>query len=224
MSSNVISDTDKKLEEIWNQVPPDYYQKGVSKNLLQRIWHTQKLKNVLKLVDSVGICPKNILDVGCASGWFLSRVKLRYPKSRCVGVDIYKKAIEYGEKRYKSLKLIHADAHALPFADNSFDLVICAEVLEHVASPEKVLREIERVLGPRGTAIIEMDTGSFLFKIVWHWWTNVMRGVWKDSHIHIFDTTKLQNMLKKNGFLIREKRIFNFKMAVAFCLEKKEHR
>jgi len=212
------------LEQIWHQVPPDYYQNGVSKNLLQRIWHTRKLKNVLKLVDGVGIYPRNILDVGCASGWFLSRVKLRYPKSRCVGVDIYKKAIEYGKKRYKSLKLIHADAHALPFTDNSFDLVICTEVLEHVASPEKVLKEIERVLSPDGIAIIEMDTGNFLFKVVWHWWTNMMRGVWKDSHIHMFNTTILQNMIKKNGFLITKKRIFNFTMGVAFCLEKKEHK
>lgn len=224
MSSKRITNLKKELEEIWNQVPPDYYQNGVSKNLLQRIWHTRKLKNVLKLVDSVGICPKNILDVGCASGWFLSKVKLRYPKSRCIGVDIYKKAIEYGKKRYKSLELIHADAHTLPFTDNSFDLVICTEVLEHVVSPEKVLKEIERVLSPSGTAIIEMDTGSFLFKVVWYWWNNMMRGVWKDSHIHMFNTTILQNMIKKNGFLITGKRIFNFTMGVAFCLEKKEHK
>lgn len=224
MSSKRIPNLKKELEEIWHQVPPDYYQNGVSKNLLQRIWHTRKLRNVLKLVDDAGICPKNILDVGCASGWFLSRVKLRYPKSRCIGVDIYKKAIEYGKKHYKSLKLIHTDAHTLPFIDKSFDLVICTEVLEHVVSPEKVLKEIERVLSPRGTVIIEMDTGSFLFKVVWHWWTNMMRGVWKDSHIHMFNTTILQNMIKKNGFLITGKRIFNLTMGVAFCLEKKEHK
>lgn len=219
-----MSHSNIDLEQIWHQVPPDYYQKGVSKNLLQRIWHTRKFKNVLKLVDGVGIYPRNILDVGCASGWFLSRVELRYPKSKCVGVDIYKKAIEYGKKRYKSLKLIHADAHNLPFTDSSFDLVICTEVLEHVASPEKVLKEIERVLSSRGIAIIEMDTGSFLFKVVWHWWTNMMRGVWKDSHIHMFNPTILQNMILKNRFLITEKRIFNFTMAVAFCLRKKEHK
>jgi len=70
------------------------------------------------------------------------------------------------KKRYKELKLIRADAHNLPFKNNSFDLVICTEVLEHVVNPEKVLGEIKRVLTNDGIAIVEMDSGNFIFKIV----------------------------------------------------------
>ncbi len=221
MNSKLGTNSKKELEEIWHQVPPDYYQNGISKNLLQRIWHTKKLKTVLSLIEGTHIYPKNILDVGCASGWFLSKVKLQYPKSKCIGVDIYKKAIDYGKKRYKSLKLIHSDGHNLPFADKSFDLVICTEVLEHVEFPEKVLQEIGRVLNPNGIAVVEMDSGNFLFKTIWHWWTNMRHGVWRDSHIHTFNTENLEKVIRTNGFSIVHKKIFNFTMAVSFLLKRK---
>ncbi len=46
-----------------------------------------------------------------------------------------------------------ADVASLPFADSCFDIVICAEVLEHVPDPRAVLRELHRVLKPGGTLL-----------------------------------------------------------------------
>lgn len=221
MNSNRIPNLEKELEEIWNQVPPDYYQNGVSKNLLQRIWHTMKLKTALELIDNSGTKPKNILDVGCASGWMLSKISEKYPKAQCTGIDVYKKAIEYGQKLYKNLRLISVDAHKLPFKDKFFDLVICTELLEHVENPQKVLSEIKRILVPNGIAIIEMDSGNFLFQMVWHLWTNVRNGVWRDSHIHTFNTKILESMIQDSGFVITQKKVFNVTMAVVFLLGKK---
>lgn len=205
--------TQKQLTKIWNQVPPDYYQQGVKKSLLQRIWHTNKLNAILGLIEKK---PQKILDVGCASGWFLNEVSKKYPKAECSGVDVYKKCIDYGNKRYKKLKLKHADAHKLPFKKNTFDLVICTEVLEHVVNPEKVIKEIKRVLKKDGVAIIEMDTGNFLFKAVWYWWTNIKHGVWEDSHIQVFNAKKLEKMIEENGLKIVKKKDFNYSMGIAF--------
>src|SRR3989344_3137619 len=208
---------EKTLEHIWHQVPPDYYQKGVSENLLQKMWHTRKLKIVL---DLLGNNHNSILDVGCASGWFLSEVQKRNPKAVCEGVDVYKAAIEYGKKKYPTLKLRYADAHKLPFRDESFDGVICSEVLEHVVEPERVLREIKRVLKPEGIAVVEMDSGNFLFRLIWYWWTHLRHGVWEDAHIHSFTAEKLENMIQQVGFAIKKKKRFNCSMAIAFQLQK----
>ena len=208
------------LEEIWDQVPPDYYQRSVEANFLQRVWHTRRLKMAIKLMDGEKNKPKNVLDVGCASGWFLSELALRYPKASYAGVDVHKKAIDYGKKRYKNLKLICADAHSLPFPNESFDVVICTSVLEHVKNPQKVLREIKRVLTKDGIAIIEMDSGNLLFRAIWYWWTHLRHGVWRDSHIHAFNTKKLEDMIKNSGFIISQKKVFNYSMAVIFKLGK----
>ncbi len=213
---------DTALEHIWHQVPPDYYQQGVKKSLLQKFWHTKKLAKVHKLINESNQNPTSILDVGSASGWFLSQLSILYPKAKCSGVDVYKDAISYGKQIYSSLRLIHTDAHTLPLDNNSFDVVVCTEVLEHVEDPERVLQEIKRVLKPEGVAVIEMDTGNLLFRLVWYWWTNIRRGVWRDSHIHAFNTQKLESMIKKTGFSILRKEIFNCTMAVAFQLKKKK--
>lgn len=52
--------------------------------------------------------------------------------------------------------LIHvqADVHRLPFRDETFDLVLCTEVLEHLHAPDSALREMHRVLKPRGKLIL----------------------------------------------------------------------
>lgn len=215
MSKKIIFEEHEK--EILKQVPPNYYQRGIKNNFLQRAWHNGKLKSVESLIDND---PKNILDVGCASGWFLHSLHLKFPKSKCTGVDKYRNAIIYGNKKYKSLKLIYADAHSLPFKAGSFDLIICTEVLEHVKDPQIVLKEIKRVLSKKGVAIIEMDSGNWLFRVSWYWWTNMRKGVWRDSHIHLFDANKLEKLIKKNGFKIKKKKIFNYSMGVAFLLEK----
>lgn len=57
---------------------------------------------------------------------------------------------------------IVADAHELPFADESFEVVLCREVLEHVKEPTVVLKEIKRVLKPGGTLYLST---RFLFPL-----------------------------------------------------------
>lgn len=209
----------KDLEEIWNQVPIDYYQAGIKKNILQRIWHTGKLKHVIKAIKDTKENPKNILDAGSASGWFLSELSKSFPKSECIGIDIYEGAITYGKKKYKNIRLFHADVHDMPFTSGKFDTIVCCEVLEHVVDPSEALKELKRVVVPGGKVIVEIDTGNFLFKLIWFWWTTLRRGVWRDSHIHTFDMNLLEKLFVDNGFKIVRKKVFNFSMAVVYTLQ-----
>lgn len=202
-----------KLEEIWKSVPPDYYQKGIKKNLFQRLWHAGKLKAVLSQIESE---PKTILDVGCASGWFLSQLQQVFPQTKCIGVDVYSEAVKYGQKIYHRLTLKTADIHKLPFTHHAFDLTICTEVLEHVVNPSQVLREIKRVTKPNGEIIIEMDSGNWLFRLIWSFWTELKGKVWTSAHIQTFDAKKLKRTIEKAGLKIEHEKFFNFGMAVVY--------
>lgn len=204
-------------KEIIEQVPPDYYQKGVRKNFLQRKWHTGKLNAVLSEVD---FKPRRILDIGCASGWFLSRLASKYPQAECYGIDMYGAAIKYGQKKYPKLKLKTSDAHKIPYKDNMFDLIVCTEVLEHVEDPKKVLDEMKRLLTKDGKAIIELDSGSILFSVVWYLWRLGQGNVWNHSHLHSFNVKKLSSLIKKTGLETISKKRFNAGMAMVFSVKK----
>lgn len=213
-----MTQTPTHNHSVIEQVPVDYYQNGVQKNILQRIWHTNKLRVISSLIP---IKPKTVLDVGCASGWFLSEISKVYPKSSCTGVDVYDKALMYGKKHYPHITFTRSNAEKLPFRSHSFELVISTEVLEHVENPQTMISEIYRVTKSKGHAIIELDAGNKLFALIWHFWTHLQGKVWNHAHLHIFTPEKLIQLLIEKGFTIQKKKIFNWTMAMAILAQKK---
>jgi SAM-dependent methyltransferase len=89
-----------------------------------------------------------VLDIGCADGW-ASKVL-----SECeyVGLDYPNTA----SALYGTSPQVFADGAFLPFLSSSFETVLLLEVLEHVRNPEKVLKEISRVLKPSGKLLISV--------------------------------------------------------------------
>ncbi len=208
----------KKLQQIWAQVPADYYDQGIQNNLLQKLWHTQKLNQILKLLPAN---PKKVLDVGCSSAVLTASIAETLPESRVVGLDSYKDAIDFARSKYPHIKFAVADAHRLPFKKNSFDLIICTETLEHLINPKQALMEIKRVLNNKGVAIISMDTGSLMFRIIWYFWTKTKGKVWENAHLHEFNSKILEELIKEAGFKIKKKIYSHLGMAITFLAQTK---
>ncbi len=102
------------------------------------------------LVDEIcATTPSTALDAGCGSGILASIIAEKLPSCSVSGVDIAPLARPVPGVNFKT-----ADIAALPFTDNSFDAVVCSEVLEHLFNPAEAAREIARVLSPGGSAFI----------------------------------------------------------------------
>lgn len=207
-----------KLYNIWNQVPVDYYQTGIRKNFLQKLWHSHKINLAEKLIKTREF--KNCLDVGCNSGYMLSQLQKKFPKASYVGVDIYDKAIDFAKENYPAINFKVADATRLPFKTKSFDLVTFYETIEHVENPKKVLKELRRILTDSGALILAMDSGSWLFRLVWFIWENTRGKVWKGAHLHPFTHLELERLIIKAGFRVKRKVLSFFGMEVTFVLTK----
>ncbi|MCL5019069.1 MAG: class I SAM-dependent methyltransferase [Patescibacteria group bacterium] len=87
----------------------------------------------------------SILDVGCGEGFTLNRLKENGIGKKLEGIEYKKEAIELGKKTYPDIKITEGSIYNLPYKDNSFDLVLCTEVLEHLDDPSKALEELIRV-------------------------------------------------------------------------------
>lgn len=86
-----------------------------------------------------------ILDAGCGEGFTLDRLSKAKIGGSLIGADRSRTALNLGKELFPSLNLAQADIYNLPFKDNSLDLIVCTEVLEHVKNPRMALRELLRV-------------------------------------------------------------------------------
>lgn len=206
------------LYDIWDKVPVNYYQKGVNTNIFKWIWHTHKIKLAKKILKRIKF--NNCLDVGCASGYMISEIAKSYLVAKYFGIDVHDKAISYARKIYPHINFRVASAEDLPFRSNSMDLVLNYETIEHVENPLKSLQEIRRVLKKDGSLILAMDSGNFLFRIVWFFWEKSFGKVWQEAHLHPFHHFDLEDLIGKAGFKIKKKIFSHLGMEVVFVLSK----
>ena len=128
----------------------------VLRRLMLPLRHTPLHPQWLAVRGGAGVCAwvrskahGRILDIGCADGWVrgVLRAECEY-----VGLD-YPITVR---SMYGTRPEVFADAARLPFGDATFQTIILLEVLEHVAHPDLVLREAQRVLAPGGTLLMSM--------------------------------------------------------------------
>ena len=137
----------------------------------QLLFQSQVVRNCLSHLDQAS----HILDCGVGTGAFSLALLDSVDRSAHVsGIDISYPMLTYAEQnlahRCPTLDLRWGDIRHLPFADESFDAVIFAHVLEHMAEPLETLREMVRVLKP-GAPLIGSVTrkglGQVLMSLRW---------------------------------------------------------
>ena len=103
------------------------------------------------LLDAAGVgAGSRVLDVGAGPGRATAGAAAR--GAAAVGVDFSPSMVKQARGRYPHLDFREGDAEALPFADATFDAVICNFGIGHFPRPDVALREFARVLRPGGRA------------------------------------------------------------------------
>ncbi len=110
-----------------------------------------KLEQVLERRLSALPDGARLLDVGCGTGDLLRRLGGRFS---CAGCDPAEEMLEHARTANPTADLRVAMAEALPYADASFDVALCIEVVRYLADPRPALREVGRVLRPGGLALV----------------------------------------------------------------------
>ncbi|HVZ80824.1 MAG TPA: class I SAM-dependent methyltransferase [bacterium] len=149
-----------------------------------------------------------VLDVGCGDG-FLARVA--FGGNLEAGIDLDKAEVEraIASKSYK--KALCASATEIPFPKGSFKTVVSNCVLEHIPDLDKALKEIHRVLKPRGRLLITVPSECYSsdtffrgvltrmgLKGLGKWYIDNLNKTFK--HYHVDDAATWTKRLKKAGF------------------------
>jgi len=111
---------------------------------------------------------KQVLEVGCGSGWVLREIARRVgPGGRAAGLDASAELLTIAraqaERDELSIELRQGDARQLPFDDDEFDVALAPLVLLHVPEADRAVPELVRVVRPGGrVGVLERDNESFL--------------------------------------------------------------
>jgi ubiquinone/menaquinone biosynthesis C-methylase UbiE len=139
-----------------NKSYSEYFQKlGRKLKILDKGSREIKANKILAVIkDYSNKCNRELkkfkcLDIGCSSGLITSFISKSFKET--YGIDTDFNTIKLAKKlSNKKLKFIKASALSIPFKDNSFDLVICNHIYEHVQDSQKMFDEIYRVLKQDG--------------------------------------------------------------------------
>ncbi|MDF1527115.1 MAG: class I SAM-dependent methyltransferase [bacterium] len=117
---------------------------------ISRAMQAERLSVISKLIQrfSTDRHARNVLLVGCGSGDDMSL------DPNAFGIDLSMKSLGNTKTRFSSSRVLQGDAQVLPFIENSFDLIICSEVIEHLPHRELFLSEAHRVLKKGGILIL----------------------------------------------------------------------
>ena len=139
-------------------------------------WSHFKLFTAIKSISHYA--KGDLLDIGCGNKPYakiLSKYIISY-----TGLEINQEVKYFGNRAD-----VYGNAKSLKFKDNSFDTILCTEVIEHIDDPFKVLNEIYRVLKPNGILIL---TAPFSFPV------HDKKDYWR------FSTQGLKEIFHKSGF------------------------
>jgi len=135
-----------------------------------------------------------VLDVGCAYGLMLKRFPASFEK---FGIDVSEYAIHMAKKRFPSMTFRVSNAEdALPFPEETFDIVICNDVLEHLECPAKTLENIMKGLKKGGVLYINTPNLNFIRKKIFQ------HADKKEHHVSLFSHNDMLHLLQRIGFRI----------------------
>lgn len=148
---------------------------------------------------------KSIADLGCGCGGTIKVFRDLNKKAHITGIDNSQKALNTVRilvKNDKKIFLIKSDLNSHSFGDKKYDLVYCSQLLEHIASSDKLLENIYRSMKSRGFFVL-----STVYKKKWAWYfykNKFGERVLTSDHVNEYSNIDdLLNQLKKIGFEIR---------------------
>jgi SAM-dependent methyltransferase len=171
-----------------------YYSKGhngyYAKNFIGRDGRLSNIKDWVQQNTPKG---GKVLDIGCGD----MTLSVLAPELDWVGIDIDDK---------KDPRIVKQDITSTPYSFNggTFDTAVCSEVLEHLFTPEDVIKEARRVLKPGGTFIVTVPNYDNLDNLLSH-----HRGMlydpeqfWTIEHIRLYNHVNMTKLLQDHGFKV----------------------
>ncbi len=176
------------------------WSKSYDRSILQWMLFGPSHRVLIRRIQAVaGNRPVRVLDVGCGTGLFASRIKAALPRAEVWGVDLVSEMLARGAPRWRhhagELQPVQGDSERLPFASGSFDFVTCANSFHHYPSQERAVIEMHRVLRPGGRLLIidgyrDAPYGWFIYDVC---------VAFREGDVHHASASRYRDLMTRAG-------------------------
>ena len=178
-------------------IVPEYFSSNpiVKRLFIDRLYYALKFSNINSDL--------RVLDAGTGNGILLKMLSLRHQGIRLVGLDMNS---QISMLKIAGTAFVVGDVRKNPFRPNTFDVIFCLDVLEHVYELNEAINELKRVLFKGGRLIVSVPQETFLYKCG----RFLLKGTFSQekgpcSSPHFWNAKQLIEEINKN-FVLREKK------------------
>ncbi len=146
-----------------------------------------------------------VLDVGTGSGALGRYLK----KSRCTvdGITYSEEEALQAQTGYDRIEVVNLE-NTLPstrFAVHSYDVIVCADILEHLRNAMELLTDLHSLLAPKGRILLSIPNATYmgvLFGLLASRFVRTQEGVLDATHVNFFDRQGLEQLVERAGYRI----------------------
>lgn len=177
----------KPVQQEYARLAPEY----------DRRWAIYLEKSITQTLNLLQVNPPNrILDLGCGTGLLLQSLLSKFPEAKLVGIDFSPEMLNVAKQRLpETIELHLGSSEDLPFAENSFDLVISTSAFHYFPNPGLAITEITRVLKTNGNLVITDWCADY--------WTCRLLDLWlrlfNRAHVHTYTVKEFEQLFQSQG-------------------------
>jgi SAM-dependent methyltransferase len=159
------------------------------------------------VLSHIGPGDRRLLDLGCGEGITLERLVEGFPDREVLGIDLDPENVAIC--REHGLPAREGNLYHLGLEDNSFDVALFLEVIEHLHQPGLALREIHRVLAPGGKVIVVFpnDVNFMLARLITF---KFKEARYDPGHLRQWTPGEMAKALEAAGFKVTVQRMLPF--------------
>jgi len=151
-----------------------------------------------------------IMDMGCSSGFLIQDLVKAFPEAVVIGADVVKEPLYRLAHNFPGVPLIRFDLLRCPLPDNSVDVMVMLNVLEHIEDDQKALQKAYNLLKPNGALVIEVPACPGLYSA----YDAELR------HFRRYSAKELYRKINAAGFTVSRKSHLGFILFPAFAAVK----
>ncbi len=154
------------------------------------------------MIEAISRAPRCVLEPGCGQGATLARIKELYG-AEVFGVELDESAASRAAERLDRVETADLNRWQPDYPAGYFDLIICADVLEHLVRPEELLAKLRPLLAPDGELIASIPNISYLpvvLRIIGDRFEYSESGVLDSTHLRFYTPRTMRRLFESAGY------------------------